>query len=907
MKKFFKTVAIVAVAVASLVSCNKEVNPVENSEYTYKFTLSSDEGTKAILNENVIQWESSDKLGLYVVRGTNNYLVNNRYATVNLSEDPVTFDVTTTSALNSGDKVYAYYPYSSINYSSSVYPNAMVLSIPTAQRGTMTDMPMVSMVCALESSVSNSSDIPTGDIVMQNLCGVFQFNVYSLNSSYVGEVLKGVKFEASAPIAGVMTYNLIAGNLDISGLGYTETSVMVEKTVGAITDSKTEPQSISMVVAPGTYTGTVTVYTDNAEYRFNVSTEKTVERSHIKPLSVDLAKGERTAKVFTDKCEIVFGKDTGNWTLNLAAWNANDYWPLATTSTYITSPVFEDLSQIKSIQVYARTYGNADNNSKKLDIKVGNTTKATHTLTNSYTEYEYTPAEGSLTGSGAISFVCPGGTNDSSSGKGIRIQRITIRYVDDSWAPKIVDGEISQVPARSSNGRFIIQTKNIDSALEVLNYDGIDFVDIPAIENNNELVYTVSDNDSKDVKNGTITVALASDNSVTGTISISQAAARFSAARTSVDLKAAANSQTTVTITSDFDWTIEGVDSKYSVSPTSFTYDPDASDPVKKTITIKALNANTTALTDLLGAFNIVNSNSGLGSIEITVNQLSSKLLAPEIGTVTPKNATKQAVVTWSKINNASAYTYYLIDGNADEVAGSRTTTTNNDVLSATVDIPEYSKDYYFCIFAVGSGEWTDSQEATSDAINLTEPSGSFTGTIASWSSTSSNTISSNAWASKGTGDMCGTDASITLKNSSATVQAISSQTVGSGANAWYLVYGYVAGNSYWDISMTTTQNLASGTKIKVVAYIAVNSKGITSWTAQFNAGGSSSDVKMGDDISGVVTNGSPSQLTDMTKVERVYTLTSDVASGTTIHVKLVAGTGTAKNGRLSDVTITAE
>lgn len=189
----------------------------------------------------------------------------------------------------------------------------------------------------------------------------------------------------------------------------------------------------------------------------------------------------------------------------------------------------------------------------------------------------------------------------------------------------------------------------------------------------------------------------------------------------------------------------------------------------------------------------------------------------------------------------------------------------------------------------------------------LTVNASGFKGTIASWTSTSANTISSNAWSSKGSSDMCGTNASITLKNSSATVQTITPQTVGSGANAWYLVYGYIAGNSYWDISMTTSQNLASGTKIKVVAYIAVNSKGITSWTAQFNAGGSSSDVKMGDDISGVVTNGSPSKLTDMTKVERVYTLTSDVASGTTIHVKLVAGTGTAKNGRLSDVTITAE
>lgn len=67
MKRFFNISFILSVLVASLSSCQEEVNPTipnETEDYVYTFALSNVE-TKAYLDENVARWESGDKLGVY--------------------------------------------------------------------------------------------------------------------------------------------------------------------------------------------------------------------------------------------------------------------------------------------------------------------------------------------------------------------------------------------------------------------------------------------------------------------------------------------------------------------------------------------------------------------------------------------------------------------------------------------------------------------------------------------------------------------------------------------------------------------------------------------------------------------------------------------------------------------------
>ena len=299
MKKIFKSIALVAVAAASLVSCNKEVKPVEpvEKEYTYTFSLSNPD-TKAYLdlNDAVTKWESGDQLGVYTVgtAGTS----YNRYGNINSSETPVKFQISSYYALGAGDRVYCYFPYDENNKNGDARNPAKVnLSIPTQQNGKMNAMPMVSVPYTMTKAVAEKTDEPIADINMRNLGGVFQFNIFSSNAEYQTETIEKVEFNANSELAGSFVYDITQEELSaISGL--TETSITVDEQSLAVAASKETASKVLMVVAPGTHNGSLVVTTDLAIYTINFSSAKTVERSHVKPLNVNLANASRVLRPF---------------------------------------------------------------------------------------------------------------------------------------------------------------------------------------------------------------------------------------------------------------------------------------------------------------------------------------------------------------------------------------------------------------------------------------------------------------------------------------------------------------------------------------------------------------------------------------------------------------------------------
>lgn len=299
MKKIFTSIALVAVAAASLVSCNKEVKPVEpvEKEYTYTFSLSNPD-TKAYLdlNDAVTKWETGDQLGVYTV-GTHGTSYN-RYGNINSSETPVKFQISSYYALGAGDRVYCYFPYDENNKNGDARNPAKVnLSIPTQQNGKMNAMPMVSVPYTMTKAVAEKTDEPIADINMRNLGGVFQFNIFSSNAEYQTETIESVEFNANAAIAGSFVYDITQEELSaISGLA--ETSITVDEQSLAIAASKETASKVLMVVAPGTHNGSLVVTTDVAIYTLDFSSAKTIERSHVKPLNVNLANASRELRPF---------------------------------------------------------------------------------------------------------------------------------------------------------------------------------------------------------------------------------------------------------------------------------------------------------------------------------------------------------------------------------------------------------------------------------------------------------------------------------------------------------------------------------------------------------------------------------------------------------------------------------
>ena len=169
------------------------------------------------------------------------------------------------------------------------------------------------------------------------------------------------------------------------------------------------------------------------------------------------------------------------------------------------------------------------------------------------------------------------------------------------------------------------------------------------------------------------------------------------------------------------------------------------------------------------------------------------------------------------------------------------------------------------------------------------------TGPWATWGSSSAFTVTNNTVASKVSSDYCGTNATLSAYNSFDTQQTVTPGNSGS----FYLAYFNAAAGSYWQIDLPVENDIPVGTTINLSYYHSVNSKGITSWTVNCN----------GNSLGAVTinTNGSPASTSDMTHVEKSYTTTSKITAGSTITFTIVAGSGTAKNNRITQIEVTAE
>ncbi len=121
--------------------------------------------------------------------------------------------------------------------------------------------------------------------------------------------------------------------------------------------------------------------------------------------------------------EITYGNSTTGWTITDKGWSSS-YWGLCNQDSYcIISPNISDLSQVTSVEVYARTYGGTGNNSQKIGVWTGSTRIGSQqSATDSYNTYTFTPSN--LSGSGTIK-VRSDGTNSS---KGLRVTRVTIKF-----------------------------------------------------------------------------------------------------------------------------------------------------------------------------------------------------------------------------------------------------------------------------------------------------------------------------------------------------------------------------------------------------------------------------------------------------------------------------------------------
>ncbi len=239
-------------------------------------------------------WEKGDRLGTFVAYSGGNVT---GYSSVTPGTPATVTVYGGYRGFYGGEKVYAYYPYDA----GTKVMTEVGFSIPVSQVQSGEDfdfdaMPMVAEPYTVPASAagSDSKNYPvSGEIRLANLAGVAGFKLFSSSSEFAGQTVVAVSFEADGAIAGNFTKNISQVDLSdpstLSISGYTASSVTTTvSSAPAIRSTLDEAFTVYMVVAPGTYGGTLTVTTDKAEFRFPLSARQTFLRSQLRTLGVDL-------------------------------------------------------------------------------------------------------------------------------------------------------------------------------------------------------------------------------------------------------------------------------------------------------------------------------------------------------------------------------------------------------------------------------------------------------------------------------------------------------------------------------------------------------------------------------------------------------------------------------------------
>ena len=287
---------------AALSSC--QVEQAAPSVYQYRFEI-ADDASRAELYEEGVYWQDGDRVSLYL--GNNGPV----QAAVDASASPKTIVFSTGKPVAAGTAVNACYPYREGSSTVSAAP----VVIPSAQQGfQVSAMPMAGVPTAVSSGSGNS-----GRIYFLNLGAIIDFRVFS--QDFAGEKVESILLRADAggPVSGEAKLNLNnvdpqnASTLNLNwsgGVGYPYVSLRQPAVVAA--DKATAAQEhLYLVLAPGTYSGTITVVTDAAVYSFPFM-DKSFPRNTVMRYNLNLTQANRQApfnlendrvKAYLDKVE----------------------------------------------------------------------------------------------------------------------------------------------------------------------------------------------------------------------------------------------------------------------------------------------------------------------------------------------------------------------------------------------------------------------------------------------------------------------------------------------------------------------------------------------------------------------------------------------------------------------------
>ena len=326
MKKIFK---LMAVATLAFTACTTDLTTdntigVNTEKTTLEFSIEAEQTRSYLGNDLFIKFEDGDEVGVYVTPAGEGTATQNAKGTISHKDGKAVVTVEV-SSFTAGDKVMAYYPYSTVN--NNVAADAVILQMHPIQVQDVAGkfnckyMPMVSVAQTFDTASGNH-------LLFRPVGSVVELNLYSSNTDYEGAAIHRVVFEAQRHKDDVTGGNYCTGRKTIDLTAVTEegeiaipasTTTSWDAPLGiavdyayayrAIADYTAEvkipangaKQPVYLCVWPNTYGGKKHDSDDMSKLQVNTSVGKFVltlteerrfeyGRAMIRPLSLDLAK-----------------------------------------------------------------------------------------------------------------------------------------------------------------------------------------------------------------------------------------------------------------------------------------------------------------------------------------------------------------------------------------------------------------------------------------------------------------------------------------------------------------------------------------------------------------------------------------------------------------------------------------
>ena len=360
MKRFY----ILFCLTLLLAACNR-VAEVDMSR-SLNISLDIAGQNRVALVDNRYTWQGDEQLGLYISSATP---TQNAVSTVTV-KDGVGYTTAAVADYLAGDVLSCYMPYST----QSGDAHSVTLTIPAEQSAPEAGifpkdaMPMV----AEPKPLTDGGEV---SLKMYPLGSFFCFRIYA-STDYSLEKVVSVRYATSRAIAGSVKHDITSAELDLAAMNSYSVKTTLDSSY-ALPKSLEQAIPIYTAVAPGDYSGVLTITTDAAIYSYNYSRE--VERNKYYNVNIDLSKAkyrkslvenEISATLTYDECKDEFSSygsaksytnSYGTWTI--CAYNEQSMKAIQLNSgssrvAYIGTPTFGSTIRGLKVSFTGSTTGN---------------------------------------------------------------------------------------------------------------------------------------------------------------------------------------------------------------------------------------------------------------------------------------------------------------------------------------------------------------------------------------------------------------------------------------------------------------------------------------------------------------------------------------------------------------------